>query len=72
MTPKEKAKQLVLTFMQKIIFGIKQNIEVDTIEAAKQCALFAVDEILKSMEDVMPHPPFEKYWQEVKTEIEKL
>ena len=34
---------------------------------AKQCALIAVDEILKS-----PTPKQEKYWQEVKNEIEKL
>lgn len=72
MTPEEKAKELVESFMAKIIFSINQNIEASVIEAAKQCALIAVDEILKchiwKYNSVEPY----KYWQEVKKEIEKL
>lgn len=74
LSQKEKAKQLVLTFMQNIIFSIKQNIEADTIEAAKQCALIAVDEIISAIdwhEFETPNKEIE-YWQEVKTEIQKL
>jgi hypothetical protein len=61
MTPKEKAKQLV----EKMI--IYHSPDDKDYEAAKDCALIAVDEILKTN-------PYKarNYWQEVKTEIEKL
>jgi hypothetical protein len=59
----------------------------DVEEDAKQCALIAVDEIIKSREDdrhfddtlsstgseyYTAHPMYLTYWQEVKQEIEKL
>jgi hypothetical protein len=58
MTPKEKAKELVDKFN---VVGLQQRAE------AYQCAVIAVDEILKTN-------PYKarNYWQEVKTEIEKL
>jgi hypothetical protein len=60
MTPKEKAKELMLKYYNAI--------PMNTVSFAKQFALLAVDEILKvthtNMED--------RYWQEVKQEIEKL
>jgi len=70
MSPKEKAKELLLKFMA-IQFG-----DFPTTDA-KQCALIAVDEILDSYtkeksygyiisDKIIP------YWQEVKEEIEKL
>ena len=65
MTPKEKADKLCIDFLMKpntndIRFGMDK-------ELAKECALIAVDEILKTN-------PYKarNYWQEVKTEIEKL
>jgi hypothetical protein len=65
MTPKEKADKLCIDFLMKpnttdIRFGMDKQL-------AKQCALIAVDEILKTN-------PYKarNYWQEVKTEIEKL
>lgn len=65
MTPKEKAEELVnkYSLLVPIEFGGMNK------ESAKQCALIAVDEILKL--------PFENqsernYWQQVKIEIEKL
>ena len=58
MTPKEKAEELFDNF-----FNLYPN--QDAYFIAKQCALIAVDEIIK----VLPHPD---YWQEVKQEIEKL
>jgi hypothetical protein len=60
MTPKEKAKQLI----EAMAFSCR---ECDYEAKAKQCALIAVDEILKTN-------PYKarNYWQEVKTEIEKL
>ena len=67
MSPKEKAKELIVNFSD---VGLITSIE------AKQCALIAVDEIINSN----PHSnPFNtnvestmSYWQEVKYEIEKL
>jgi hypothetical protein len=58
MTPKEKAEELFDNF-----FNLYPN--QDAYFIAKQCALIAVDEIIK----ILPHPD---YWQEVKQEIEKL
>lgn len=60
MTPKEKAYELVCKFMKCTNGCIN-------IEEAKQCALIAVDEILKECIDIK-----ERYWQEVKQEIEAL
>jgi hypothetical protein len=56
MTPKEKAQELFEKFFQ----------EAD-LSVAKGCTLIAVDEILKTN-------PYKarNYWQEVKSEIEKL
>jgi hypothetical protein len=81
MTPKEKADKLCIDFLMKpnntdIRFGMDKQL-------AKQCALIAVDEII----DASPTNPLKssyielysdmvdeciEYWQEVKTEIEKL
>ena len=76
MTPKEKAKQLI----EAMAFSCR---ECDYEAKAKQCALIAVDEII----DASPTNPLKssyielysdmvdeciEYWQEVKTEIEKL
>ncbi len=74
MTPKEKAKELV----DKMLHCYQGHIDEYT---AKQCALIAVDEIINlsparspinDSSDFMPHFNAVKYWQEVKTEIEKL
>ena len=59
---KEKAEELVELYCQ--LLAIRSYEDKDK---AKQCALIAVDEILKS-----PTPKQEKYWQEVKNEINKL
>lgn len=79
MTPKEKAIELVESFM-----NIKQQKLADYSiiyhPTAKQCALIAVNEIIQSgpsypydiQFDSMPHFRSLKYWNEVKQEIEKL
>jgi hypothetical protein len=69
MTPQEKSEQLVSSYLFATPIGFH-------IEDAKKCALIAVQEIILSN----PHSnPFNtdvystmSYWQEVKTEIEKL
>ena len=69
MTPKQKANSLCMKFLIQtttdIPYGINKTI-------AKECALIAVDEILfitKMYNDTYAETT---YWQEVKTEIEKL
>jgi len=58
MTPKEKAIELVEKF---------RNLGVNNYEyKSKQCALIAVDEIMKA------HAFDKMYWEEVKQEIKKL
>ena len=78
MTPKEKAQELVDKFNKYTIVcathysngKIKEN-----KDDAKECALIAVEEILKTNpyewdgEDLNSNI---EYWQEVKQEIEKL
>jgi hypothetical protein len=60
MVPKEKAKELMLKYYDLI--------EMSTVSFSKQCALIVVDEILKVIHTNME----DKYWIEVKQEIEKL
>lgn len=89
MTVKEKAKDLVDRF-NKAEGGEWDFIETNgdyrestwrmSHSLAKQCALIAVDELIKPMEYEKENnwftqhlnPSLERYWQEVKNEIEKL
>jgi len=72
MTPKEKAEELIKK-MKLCLFS-------DGYYDAKQCALIAVDEIIKitCLKDlnykkyINDNSEFISYWKEVKTEIEKL
>jgi hypothetical protein len=61
MTPQEKSEQLVSSYLLATPIGFH-------IEDAKQCALIAVDELIKATTPLTST----YYWQEVKTEIEKL
>ena len=75
MTPREKAKELMFLFANKIQ-------KYDTIlyqkKLSKKCALIAVDEIDLLIQNSTPKDdPYGnlfalEYWQEVKKEIEKL
>ena len=68
MTPKQKAEQLV----EAMAFSCR---ECDYEAKAKQCALIAVDEIIASNPiafDEDDNCIAKQWWQEVKTEIEKL
>jgi hypothetical protein len=75
MTPKEKAKELVEKY-QKLdieIGGQYDGYLTMKIHDAKQCALIAVDEILKLVSDDLDL--YYKdciYWEQVKTEIQSL
>lgn len=71
MTPKEKAKELVNTY-----FHIIDNAHplTDISISAKQCALIAVDEMLMYLQIQFAGQlkNANKYWQEVKKELEQL
>jgi hypothetical protein len=60
MTPKEKAKELVLQYVINMPIPFH-------IEDAKKCALIAVDELLEEC-----RLERDWYWDRVKTEIENL
>jgi len=96
MTPKEKAEELVTKYAALTITTLGCGYEkgnpcivtnVMFKESAKQCALIAVDDIIKSREEdgtfddtlsstsseyYTPHPMYLTYWLQVKQEIEKL
>jgi hypothetical protein len=64
MTPKEKAEELVIEYWHLL----------NDLRIAKQCALIAVDEILKELfnDELYYLETKIHYWQEVKQEIQKL
>lgn len=74
MTPQDKAKELTSKFNDHVNpyigSGMLSNTHDDSaiLWQSKQCALIAVEEILK----ISNGPSSFKYWQEVKLEIEKL
>ena len=76
MTPKEKAEELIDKFEHETYSLIQGQL-------SKQCALIAVDELIKYHDDVMDVVRYElpsnivaiipyKYWEDVKKEIELL
>ena len=80
MTPKEKAVELVSKFRNEFKW-VEEYHNVDLYRDTRQCALIAVDEILKSFEAFMDSRrnfrheleiDAERYWQSVKKEIELL
>lgn len=73
MTPKEKAEELVLKYLR-----LQEEGSLNWFHKilAKKCALIAVDEMINffinlSNEGFTFYSSIE-YWQEIKTEIEKL
>jgi hypothetical protein len=64
MTPKEKAKELMLKFKEAPIKGTLAWYV--SFELSKRFALIATDEIIKVIHTNME----DKYWEEVKQEIE--
>ena len=70
MTPKEKAIELykkLVIHIQRYDEYVDERSKINT----KQCALIAVDEILKVTSESYDIDHI-KWWQEVKQEIEKL
>jgi len=82
MTPKEKAQELVDKFNNVEIYisieptDIECQLKHTQCDAAKQCAIIAVDEMIKLLVDLSGdsfiYIKEVRYYQEVKQEIEKL
>jgi hypothetical protein len=72
MNPKEKAIELVSKFRNEFQW-VEKDHNVDLYRDTKQCALIAVDELIKQ-QDKYNNGTFypSNYWSEVKAEIEKL
>ena len=66
MTPKEKAKELISKYSFVEIANYTSIFEV------KQCALIAVDELIKQESKTDDYYEIGSYWQKVKQEIELL
>jgi hypothetical protein len=71
MTPKEKAFELAHKFRLIDIRTSESTTMMISMTDAKQCALIAVDEILKICVDSLGLTDLD-YWQDVKEEIQKL
>jgi hypothetical protein len=71
MTPKEKSIELVNKFQQLKPVKMSDYSRI-YFPTAKLCALIAVNEIFNSVDDEHVSDIFNEYWEEVKTEIEKL
>ena len=72
LSPQEKAKELFKKFYNPIFdidLGINVSKDKKRYEAAIQCALIAVEEIL-NLDDFSVEG--RGYWQEVKKELQKL
>lgn len=77
MTPKEKAKELVYKYQNLVkTYDCYWDTEIpveDRLPEMKQCALIAVNEIIKALRKDLPEIGLGKgYWYNVKQEIEKL
>jgi hypothetical protein len=78
MTPKEKAEELVDKFMDYSEHRFNINNDLSPVYTAKQCALIAVDEIIKECckssekKDAKYQDERINYWQQVKHEIENI
>ncbi len=67
MTPKEKALELI----DRYYLLLKESKGYYDLPNATKCALIAVDEIIWSIKCSMTEY-WEDYWEQVKTEINKL
>jgi hypothetical protein len=84
MTPKDKAQELVDKFIEHTMEFDELDGYVEDKDNAKQCALIAVDELIKNQEKITKNlnrylsianieiQDTGDFWQEVKQEIEKL
>lgn len=70
MTPKEKAQELFDNFKNALFDEVDNYYSIRDL--SKQCALVAIDEVTKYLQDILVPNPFTQYWNEVRKEIENL
>jgi hypothetical protein len=74
MTPKEKAKELIEKYLS--MENALNVVDLPYMTLTIQCALIAVEEILNAitfnMYDEEEYNKVNDFWEEVKTELEKL
>ena len=71
MTPKEKAEELFAKYYNRIEHTLSEEYSLLEKFVVKQCALIAVDEIIK-LPIALGVDALISYWEEVKQEIESL
>ena len=77
MTPQEKAENLINSFYYSLPNNgseVGLNSTTERYKEAIQCALIAVDEIIKTIEYSSQADEMSKtsYWEQIKKEIEKI
>lgn len=78
MTPKEKAQELVDKFLNANGGHFYQDSEIEDLEAAKECALVAVDEMIDFLTtsdwgiEMYLCSEYLQRWREIKKELEKM
>ncbi len=72
MTSREKAEELFDKYYQIFVDDIDEHFIDTSKRISKQCALIAVDEIIRYVLPRYQDFTFALYWEEVKQEIEKL
>lgn len=60
---KEKAKELIKKFTEPTKVPNIKKVWVEDLDAAKQCALICVEEIMKDHNDVGTPDGNKRYWQ---------
>ena len=68
MTPREKARELVDKYYH--LFSVELENTIADYEA-KECALIAVDELIKETQFEVPNIR-QRWWQDVKQHIQRL
>ena len=73
MTPKQKAEELWWSYYSTIEHTLSEEYSPHESYIAKQCALIAINEMIKTSEEAMLFKQSKRDWlQEVKQEIEQL
>jgi hypothetical protein len=79
-TPKEKAEELYSKYYNRIEHSLSEDVSGFEKDIVKHCVLIAVDEIEQALTDYGRGDSLElqnmdsefRFWEQVKTEIEKL
>lgn len=72
MTPKDKANELIMKFIPPTRQFDERDGWHNYIDAAKECSLITVNEIISVIENGNPIESQYNYWQLVKQELLKL